>query len=318
MTDTKNSSAKAKWSKFTSNPKAYLGKEARFQRTRKFLAKHLPETLFWDEFYMKYTYWRFFGKKLDLKNPQTFNEKLRWIMLYDRNPLYTLIADKILVREYVEERIGAKHLKNLIGVYENPSDININILPEKFVLKMNHGSHMNIICENKGGFCLTSKRIMINKWKHYNFYNSHREWHYKHILPKILIEELITDYSTLGLIEYNHYCFNGQPVYIEANMVSNSKNYRIYFDTSWREQAFSIRHPEPSTGIPKPENLKVMVDVAKKLAHGLTFCRVDLFNISGKIIFGEITLTPGAGYLKFVPRDYDLEWGNLIKLNINN
>jgi len=297
------------------NPSQYLNKKARFDRMRKFLARYLPETLAWDEFYMKYTYWRYFGKKLDLKNPRTFNEKLRWIMLYDRNPLYTHLADKYLVRDYVRKCIGTEYLNPLIGAYNETDEIDWESLPEKFVIKLNHGSHWNIICPAKASVIREDTIKKINEWKSQNFYHTHREFHYKNIDKKILVEEFISE--TSKKIECNFYCFNGNPVFIEANIEHENKNFRVYYDMSWNIQPFEIRYHAPFKSIDKPKNLNKMIEIAEMISSKIPFCRVDLYNLSGKIVFGEITITPGAGYLNFVPKEYDLLWGNLMDITVN-
>lgn len=304
-----------KLSNFLSNPKKYLTKRENFHRVRKFLARHLPSSLFWDELYMKCTYYLFFGRKINLVNPQTFNEKLRWIMLYDRNPLYTILADKFIVRDYVSERIGYEYLKPTIGIYSKTDEIDWDALPSKFAIKMTHGSHMNLIIENKDEWNKKECFAKIGRWMKTNFYHQHREWHYKNIEPKILIEEYLEGTDKDGLLELNFYCFSGQPIFIEENVSIESINYRSYLSCDWEVQPFLARYKNPPIPITKPENLEEMIDLAQKLSAGLPFCRVDLLSANQKILFGELTLTPGAGYVEFKPEKYDSIFGNLIDLS---
>lgn len=301
---------------FIQYPEKYLNKRALFSYQRKFLAKVLPPTLACDEFYMKFTYRKFFGKKLDLTNPSTFNEKIRWMILYDRNPLYAVLADKLLVREHVSNKIGQKYLKPLIGCYNDTNELDWESLPEKFAIKLAHGSHWNFICEDKRKVV---KKVLFKKitlWQSKNFYNVHREWQYKDIQPKILVEEFIEPKSDATNLELNLYCFSGEPIFLEANVSINNLPYRTYFNSNWEKQPFTVRYGDPPSQIEKPKKLDEMIMIAKQLSCGIPFCRVDLSYFDQIILFGELTLTPGAGYLEFRPIEYDQVFGNLIKLRV--
>jgi len=305
-----------KLTKFLKNPQNYLTKRELFHRIRKLLAKYLPSSLFWDEFYMKSTYRLFFGKKLNLKNPQTFNEKLRWLILYDRNPLYSKLADKFLVREYVSERICSTYLKPIIGLYTKPEEIDWEALPNRFAIKMTHGSHMNLIIEDKNDTSKEQCFSKIRKWLKSNFYYQHREWHYKDIEPKILIEEYLEPSTKNNLLELNFYCFHGRPIFIEANVSIDSVSYRSYLNCDWQVQPFLARYELPPKPTKKPLKFEEMIDLTEKLSDGLRFCRVDLLYVDKKILFGELTLTPGAGYIEFKPKKYDKIFGDLINLEL--
>lgn len=300
--------------KLIKNPEYYLSKKARFTYQRKILARLLPSTLACDEFYQKYTYKRFFGYDLDLNSPRTYNEKIRWYNLYDRNSLYTQLADKFLVNDYVKKIIGTRYIKQIYGVYNSSWEINWDELPNRFVIKMSHGSHWNIICEDKTELDIKIVIKTLNKWINTNFYHMHREWQYKDIKPRIIIEEYLESNHELGLLEFNSYCFNGVPKFIEVNMELNSIKYRVYFDNEWRKQQLVVRYPLPIMEVTKPKCSDELLCIASRLANNIPFCRVDLFVCSGKIYFGEMTLTPGAGYIVFNPSNYDRVFGDLMEL----
>lgn len=297
------------------NPSAYLNKRSLFTYQRKFLARHLPSSLFWDEFYMKYTHKRYFGKKLDLENPLTFNEKIRWIMLYDRDPLYTELADKYLVRDFVSRKIGEEYLNPILAVYKDPLDINWDELPNKFAIKMSHGSSMNIICDNKQTLNIKWTTEVLKKWKNTNFYFEHREWHYKFMEPKIIIEKFIEKNSDYGLYDYRFYCSKGQVKYIQVDVYGLSIHTRVFFDPHWKKLPVRMHYANPPIPIEKPKEINKMIQLSEKLTQNINFCRVDFFLNSSKIIFGEITFTPVAGYADFYPEEFDLIFGDLIDLD---
>lgn len=300
--------------KLLRHPNQYLNRRARFHIIRKFLAKHLPATLFWDKFYMQYTYWLFFKKKLDLRNPKTFNEKLRWIMLYDRNPLYTKLADKYLVREFVTTRIGDYYLNGLIGAYESVGDIDWHILPNQFVIKMAHGSGMNLICKDKANFNIDHAIQKMQTWENWNFYYEHREWHYRNIQPRILVENYLEGDPQYGLLDYRFYCAKGRVKLIQVDVYGNTKHTRTFFDPFWNQLDFRMKYNIPPIRLSKPLQLTEMINISERLTEDLNFCRVDLYNGSERIFFGEMTFTPVAGYAEFIPSNYDTILGNLIDL----
>lgn len=295
---------------FIHYPEKYLNKRSLFSYQRKFLAKVLPPTLSCDEFYMKFTYRKFFGKKLDLKNPSTFNEKIRWMNLFDRNPLYTKLADKYRVREYVKNKIGFEYLNPMINVFDDPSEVKWDEITDQCAIKMTHGSNWNIIIHDSSQIdkCESQKKLEV--WSKKNFYHVHREWQYRNIKPKVLVEQYIPGDKEFGLLDYKFFCFDGKPTYIQVDVDRFSGHKRVMFDTDWNKLDFSIIYPQSNKLIPKPKRLKEMVFLAERLSSQIPFCRVDFYCIETKIIFGEITFTPEAGYAVFLPDRFDREFGD--------
>ena len=258
-----------------------------------------------------------FGYNPNIDNPTTFNEKLQWLKLYYKNPLLTLCADKYKVRDYVKKIIGKKYLTNLLGVYNNENKINFNKLPNKFILKVNHGYAQNIICKNKLKLNEKNVKNQLKEWiksGSNNYYFSY-EWSYKNIKPKIICEEYLGD----NLLDYKIFCFSGKPICIGVDMDRFTNHRKNFYDLNWN--CLSIERfgspKDDSFNIPKPLNLNEMLVVAKKLSSKFPFVRVDLYSIKGKTYFGEMTFYPGAGLDPFKPVEWDYKFGEMIKLPNN-
>lgn len=261
------------------------------------------------------------GKDLDLNNPLTYNEKLQWIKLFWRDPVVENCVDKLAVREYVKEK-GLGHILNdLIGVYENIKQIDFNLLPDKFVLKANHGSGWNIICDDKSKLNLRLTKNLLRRWMHANYYYETCEWVYKNIKPKIICEKFLEDSSVGGLKDYKIFCFNGEPKLIQVDIDRRTSHKRNIYDLNWNYVPVSIKYPTaPEIQIPKPVNLDEMLHYARILSDGFPHVRVDFYIIDRKIIFGELTFIHGAGYEKITPESYNVlmgTWFELPKININ-
>lgn len=250
-----------------------------------------------------------FGKALDFESPRLFTEKLfcRLILLERHgNPLFTQLADKLLVRDYVREKVGEQYLVTQFWQGTNPALIPFGQLPAKCVIKTTHGSSWNMILDAE------SDRIeLINtfrQWLKQNYYWQHREYHYYKIKPRIVIQEFLDDGYPIGPLDYRIWCFSGQP---EVIQVGNSHpTGHIFFDTDWNELPLRYDIRFEDFPIHKPDNFAEMLEVARKLSAGLAYVRVDLFNIKGKVYFGEFTFVPAAGYLKFITEDWDERLGS--------
>lgn len=253
------------------------------------------------------------GKNLNLNNPQTYNEKIQWLKLYDNSPLKTKLSDKYLVREWVKEQIGEEYLIPLLGVWDNFDDIDFDKLPEKFVLKANHGSHWNIIVKDKSKFDKIGAKKKFDKWMKRNYAVKSLELQYKDIEPKIIAEKYMED-SKGELNDYKILCFNGKPEYVWIDCGRYSNHTRNIYDLSWNLQPFTIQFPTSQIKIEKPEHLDKMTELAKKLCRDFAHVRVDFYCINGKIYFGEMTFTSGSGIEKFIPEKYDFELGNKLIL----
>ena len=254
------------------------------------------------------------GKNLNLENPKTFNEKIQWLKLYDNSPLKTKLADKYLVREWIEEQIGSKYLIPLLGVWNNFDEIDFDKLPEKFVLKANHGSHWNIIVKDKSKLDKSKAKKKFDKWmaRDYTF-KAGLELQYRGIKPKIIAEKFIED-TNGELNDYKIMCFNGEPKFVWVDCGRYSNHTKNIYDLDWNLQPFKMTYPISKTPIARPENLDKMIELAKILCKDFAFVRVDFYNVDGKIYFGEMTFTSMSGTDKFEPEKYDLELGNMLTL----
>lgn len=255
------------------------------------------------------------GYSLDFRHLHTFNEKLQWMKLYDRNPIYTKLADKYKVREYVGELIGTKYLKKVIGVYNSVNDIDWKSIPENFVIKATHGSGWNIFCENKENFDLDKSKGIIINWLSTNFYRRFREWQYKEIDPKIMVETLIRGEPGYSLDEYQFYCFDGSVEFVQVDKKCNlSDHSRFFVDIMWETMPFVfLRYPIIQKPSSPPRQFRDMIRLAEKVSGSIPFCRVDFLFSGSEIYFNEITLTPGGGYIKISPVSNDLKIGSLFR-----
>lgn len=281
-----------------------------------FLLQLKPFRILPDHIYLKIKYYLKIGKKLNLDNPKSFNEKLQWLKLYDRNPEYTQMVDKYQVRDYIKEKIGEDILVPLLGVYNNFEEINFDLLPNQFVLKPNHTSGDIFICKNKSEIDSKELKKIINKWLNRQYFWLHREWPYKNIRPKIICEKYLVDSSNEELIDYKLMCFNGEPkcILVASGRHSLTGLKIDFLDLEWNVLPFKREKPRSNKKIPKPKTFDKMVKIAKILSKDIPFVRVDFYEVNGQLYFGELTFYPGAGFEKFEPADYDYILGNWLKL----
>lgn len=247
------------------------------------------------------------GSHLNLDNPQSFNEKIQWMKLYDDVPEKTKLADKYLVRDWVKEKVGKEHLIPLLGVWDRFDDIDFSLLPDKFVLKCNHGSHMNIVVNDKSKFDQHEAKRMVDKWMQTNYaFAAGFQMHYENIIPKIIAEKYIEQIDN-NLMDYKIHTFNGIPKIIQIigdRKFSDHGGKEAFLNTQWEPMKLKYHTYENYENIPdKPENFDKMLKIAEKLAEGFSYVRVDLYNLSGKILFGEMTFTPASGKGKWGERD---------------
>ena len=259
------------------------------------------------------------GKLLEFANLKTYTEKMQWIKLYDATPLKSRLADKFLVRSWVTDKIGEQYLIPLLGVWDNFDDIDFNALPDQFILKCNHGSGMNVVVRDKHSFDKQNARERINAWltQDFSFCWNNFELHYTRINRKIIAEKFMTDGNASDLANYRLWCFGGKPVFCGVDN-GNLTDLRIdYFDMNWKPNDFeNASHPnsEHPEQIPPPKNFELMKELAAKLAEGFAFVRVDFYEIGGRVYFGEMTFTPGAGNFSFKSEGTDEHLGSLLTL----
>ena len=260
-----------------------------------------------DELYLKWRYSIFMNRKLNLKNPQTFNEKLQWLKLYDRKDIYTKMVDKYLVRDYIKSKIGENYLIPLLGVYNNFDEINFDKLPNEFVIKCTHDSGGVAICKDKQNFDIVKAKDKLMPRLKRNYYYPGREWPYKNIVPRIIIEEYMCK-NNESMIDYKFFCMNGIPKFLYVSQgLENHSTAQISFLTM--DYEFAPFRRKDYRGFEKLPKKPVMFDEMKKLAEILSkdipFVRVDFYEVDKKIYFGELTFFPCSGYIPFEPEEYD-------------
>jgi len=271
-----------------------------------------------DKNYAEKRYKSTFGQDLNLKNPVTFNEKIQWLKLFDRNERYTSLVDKYEVRKYVEEIVGLEILNELFGVFFDVEDIHPDNLPDSFVLKATHGSGWNVLCKDKKTLNWDEEKKKLDTWLRLNYYNIGREWIYKKIKPKIICEKYLEPKIEGRLYDYKFFCFNGAVKYIQVDVDRYSNHTRCYYDTNWRKQPFSTNYPLYKGEIDIPENLDKMIAVSEKLSFGIPFVRIDLYSVNKQVVFGEMTFYPANGFGKFHPAEFDYILGKNIKIPVKS
>lgn len=273
--------------------------------------------IFPDKVYISLLYRLRLGRKLNLKNPITFNEKLQWLKLYNRNPRYTDMVDKYAVREFIKDTIGEKYLVSLLGVYESTEEIDYSKLPNQFVLKPTHTSGNIIICKNKDNLDIEATNKVLNKWLKREYYWYQREWPYKNIKPRIICEELLVDETKEDLIDYKILCFKGEPrcLFLCLDRRSQSGLKVDFYDLNWNPLPFERHYPSSGKRVQKPACFDEMLELSRKLSSEIPFVRVDFYIVNNQIKFGELTFYPGSGLEEFTPEEYDRILGDWIDLS---
>ncbi len=271
--------------------------------------------LFSDKIHLKCLFKKYMNEKLNLTNPTTFNEKLQWLKLHDRNPQYTIMADKAEVKKYVSDLIGDKYIIPTIGVYESVDEIPFDTLPDKFVIKCTHDSGSIFICRNKNDFDFQKVKEQILEKLNQKFYWYCREWVYKDIKPRIIVEEFISDENGDSPADYKFFCFNGKMEVFKIDYNRFTKRAANYYDKDCMLLPFGKIHsiPDPSIKLDLPGNFEEMVAIAEKLSKDMPFLRVDLYSVENKIYFGELTFYPSGGIEPFTG-DGDIFMGRLLDL----
>ena len=271
-----------------------------------------------DKIYLKMIYKIQLHKDLNLNNPQTFNEKIQWLKLYDRKPEYAKMVDKYEAKKYVSNIIGEEHIIPTIGIYEKFEDINFDKLPNQFVMKCTHDSGGIVICKNKKDLDIKQAKKKINKSLKRNYFYNGREWPYKNVKPRIIIEKYMKDNSKNELIDYKLMCFNGQCkiIFTCTDRYSNDGLKVTFFDLNWNKLPFERHYPTDIKIINKPKNLEKMLDFSKKLSKNIPFVRTDFYEINEMLYFGEMTFFPGSGFEEFKPEEWDKKIGDMIDLSL--
>ena len=269
-----------------------------------------------DKYYLKLLYKCYFGKKLNLNDPLTFNEKLQWIKLYERKNIYTKMVDKAEAKKYASNIIGDKYIIKTYGVWEEFDDINFDKLPNQFVLKCTHDSGSVVICKDIKKFDRKKAKEKIEKGLCTDAYYYGREWPYKNVKPRIIAEELLIDNKTNDLKDYKFFCFNGKVQCFKIDFGRFVNHKANYYDRNCRLLPFGEDEcpPDNTIVLPIPENFSEMISMAEKLSKNTSFLRVDFYNIEGKIYFGEMTFFPASGFGTFTSEKWDRKLGSWINL----
>ncbi|MEA5093491.1 MAG: ATP-grasp fold amidoligase family protein [Sedimentibacter saalensis] len=270
-----------------------------------------------DKAYVKMLYFFCEGKKIDLQYPKTLNEKLQWLKLYERNPMLTDMVDKYKVKAIVERELGTDYIIKTLGVWDDAREIDYDSLPNKFVLKTNHDSHSLIICKDKSSLSRKEVEQKLNKSLKRNGFWYGREWPYKNVCPKIIAEEFIENRDGTPLVDYKFYCYGGRPRYFMCSYGEAEHNVLNHkFDMSLKsiDHLFKNKPAISESEVKIPENIQEMIDIVKKLCIGYKHIRVDLYNVDGKILFGEFTFYSSAGFMHIEAKEFSDYLASLIEI----
>ena len=278
-----------------------------------FLEKNIHD----DKLYLKIMYFHRMGCRLNLASPSTFNEKLQWLKLNDRNPLYSTMVDKYEAKNYVASIIGEKYIIPTIGVWDKPEDIDWDSLPSQFVLKVTHDSGGLVICKDKSKLDIGAACKKIRKSLTRNYYLHSREWPYKNLRRRIIAEAYMEDDESAELHDFKIHNFNGEPKFtlVCRDRYSDSGLTEDFYSVDWQHMPVKRpKHPNSMTLTSRPEELDEMYVLARKLSKDIPFLRTDFYIVNHKVYFGELTFFPASGMTPFIPEKWDAVFGQWLKL----
>ncbi len=269
-----------------------------------------------DKWYVELEYRCLLGKRLDLKNPKTFNEKLQWLKIYDRKPEYTIMVDKYAVKQYVADRIGEKYVIPTLGVWDRPEQLEWDCLPNKFVLKCTHNSGGLVICKDKKKLDKGAAIKKLSDALERDYYLASREWPYKNVPRRIIAEQYLEDVAIEDLRDYKFFCFNGKMRVFKIDFDRQSHHRANYFDRDGNLLPYGekVCPPQKDKQLELPQNLGEMIELVEKISDALPFGRIDFYNVNGKVYFGEITFFPAGGFGAFTDDKFDYELGGDLQL----
>lgn len=275
--------------------------------------KNLP-----DQVYLSIMYRAYIGKKMNWKNPRTFNEKLQWLKIYDRNPLYSKMVDKFEVKQFAAERIGSQHIvPSLGGPWESFEEIDFDALPEQFVLKTTHDSGGVWICKDKQNLDKQSVKDFLTKHLQHNYYLNGREWPYKNVKPRIFAETFLSEMEDDDLRDYKFFCFDGVPklMFVASQRQSTNQETKFdFFDMDFNHLPIINGHPNSEQPVIRPENFERMKELAAILSVGIPHLRVDFYECDSQLYLGELTFSHWSGFIPFEPEEWDERLGSWINL----
>ena len=284
-----------------------------FVKIMRALLRHAPDKLF-----LQLYFYKNMGRFLSFKDPKTFNEKIQWMKVYDRKPLYNTIADKAADRDYGEKLLGPEYLIPAYGVYDRFDQIDFDALPEQFVIKCTHDSGSVVVCRDRASFDLEAARAKIEKGMNSNAYDYAREWQYKDIKPRIIVEKYLQQEDGGSIVDYKFFCFNGKArfFYVSQGLEDHATARISFYDLQGNPMPFCRSDYRPFENPRLPQNMDTMVTLAETSAKaiGSPFIRVDFYEIHGKIYFSEYTLHPCSGVMPFQPAQWDHKVGEWLQL----
>ena len=268
-----------------------------------------------DSAYIQLNYFAHFKHFANLKEPKTYNEKLNWLKLHDRNPLYTTLVDKYAVKEYIAALIGEKYIIPTLGVWDRFDEINFDALPQRFVLKCTHDSEGLVIVTDKEKLDMKAAKEKIEASLKQNFYYIGREWPYKNVKPRIIAEQYMEDETDGELRDYKFFCFNGNPkaMFIASERNTGSVKFD-YYDLVFNHLNIKQKYPNADTALKKPVNFDKMIELSGVLSKGFPHVRVDFYEVNGHLYFGELTFYHFSGFMPFQPADWDKTFGDWLEL----
>lgn len=284
------------------------------RRSMKYALVFLP-----DKTFLRIHYFATTGRMIHFKNPKGYNEKLQWIKIYDRHPEHSRLVDKLTVREHIKEVWGEEHLFPLLGYWKSFEEIDFSSLPNQFVLKCNHDSGSTKVIRDKSAL---TQKDMEQLRKHFrrrldrDFFYAGREYPYKDLPRYIMAEQLMinADEPHKSIEDYKFYCFNGEPKLMFV-VTDRYTDCRIdFFDMDFRHLEIMQSHPNAEKVIKKPEMFEEMIDIAARLSRGIRQVRIDLYELNGKLYFGEYTFFDGGGFQLFHPEEWEQRLGDWIDL----
>ena len=269
-----------------------------------------------DKAYLKCVYRGWMGgKKLNLKNPQTFNEKLQWLKLYNRKPIYTTMVDKYASKKFIANLIGEEYVIPCVGgPWKSVDEIDFDSLPNQFVLKTNHDCGGVVICKDKSTFDLEKAKEILARHLKRDYYIEHREWPYKNVERCIFAEKYLEEESGVEAIDYKVMCFNGKPKLIQLHLGRFTYHTQDFYDINWQKQEYELALPKSDIVTPKPEFLDKMLEMSEKVSEGISQVRCDWYYTGGRLYFGEATFFEDAGFGIFEPKELDYTFGSWITL----
>ena len=268
-------------------------------------------------------------KMLNLRHPTGFNEKLQWLKLNDRKPVYTQMVDKIEAKKLVAGKLGDDFIIPTLGVWDRVDEIDFDSLPDRFVIKCSHDSGGLVICRDKSRFDRESAKRKINESLNRNYYWLGREWPYRNVKPRILAEQFMSEVDLskgfegsstveLGLTDYKFYCFNGEPrfLYVSKGLEDHSTALMSFVSMDWELTEFQRSDFASFGSLPeKPATFEQMKSIAGVLSEGIPFVRVDLYEIAGRVYFSEMSFTPSSGFALFSPGKWEDIIGDWIDID---